>query len=133
MSARVSCEFSRTTERNFPSVGNPARCGDGGITVGGEKCFPVPQTRAMKRARPLRVPDRMQFRKEAVVTHTLSFHRAGAALGGFLEHAAAVVIGLIMMVVGLGLGVTVIMLPVGLPIGLLGVALVVGGLFAHID
>jgi hypothetical protein len=36
-------------------------------------------------------------------------------------------------VVGLALGVTMIMLPVGVPVGLVGVLLVVGGLFAHID
>jgi hypothetical protein len=56
-----------------------------------------------------------------------------AGIGRFLEHAAAVVIGLIMMIVGLGLGVTMIMLPVGIAIGLLGVAVFVGGLFARID
>ena len=67
------------------------------------------------------------------MTHTLSVHDAFSAVVGFLEHAAAVVLGLIMMVVGLGLGVTMIMLPVGLTIGLLGFALVVGGLFARID
>ena len=51
----------------------------------------------------------------------------------FLEHAAAVFIGLVMIIVGLGLGVTMIMLPVGIVVGLAGVLLVVGGLFARID
>ena len=37
------------------------------------------------------------------------------------------------MIVGLGLGVTMIMLPAGLEIGLLGVAVLIGGLLAHID
>ena len=50
-----------------------------------------------------------------------------------LGHIVAVIIRFVMMVVGLGLGVTMIMLPVGLVIGLLGVALVVGGLFARIN
>jgi hypothetical protein len=50
-----------------------------------------------------------------------------------LGHIAAVIIGLVMMVAGLGLGVTMIMLPVGLVIGLIGVAMVVGGFFARID
>ncbi|MBI3265343.1 MAG: hypothetical protein HYZ58_19615 [Acidobacteria bacterium] len=40
---------------------------------------------------------------------------------------------LIMMVVGLGLGVTMIMLPVGIIIGLIGVAIFVSGLFAHFN
>ena len=52
---------------------------------------------------------------------------------GILGHMAAVIVGFIMMVVGLGLGVTMIMLPVGLVIGLIGAAMVVGGLFAHIN
>jgi archaellum biogenesis protein FlaJ (TadC family) len=50
-----------------------------------------------------------------------------------LGHIAAVIIGFIMMVIGLGLGVTMIMLPVGLVIGLAGVAMFIGGLFARID
>ena len=50
-----------------------------------------------------------------------------------LGHIVATIVGFIFMVIGLGLGVTMIMLPVGVVIGLLGVALVVGGLFAHID
>jgi hypothetical protein len=50
-----------------------------------------------------------------------------------LGHMAASVVGFAMMVVGLALGVTMIMLPVGIVIGLLGVAVFVGGLFAHIS
>lgn len=50
-----------------------------------------------------------------------------------LGHTAAVVIGFLMMVVGLGLGVTIIMLPVGIVIGLIGVAVFVGGLFARVN
>ena len=46
-------------------------------------------------------------------------------------HVAAVVVGFVMMIVGLGLGVTMIMLPVGLVVGLTGVALVVSGIFGH--
>lgn len=53
------------------------------------------------------------------------------AVETFAGHLAAVVVGFIMMVVGLGLGVTMIMLPAGLVIGLLGAAIFVGGLFAH--
>lgn len=57
-------------------------------------------------------------------------------LGGvaaFFEHAAAVVVGLVLIVIGLGLGVTMIMLPVGIVVGLFGVLMVVGGLFARFD
>ena len=50
-----------------------------------------------------------------------------------LGHVAAVVIGFVLMVVGLGLGVTMIMLPVGLVVGLLGVGVFVWGLLGHLD
>ena len=50
-----------------------------------------------------------------------------------LEHAATVILGFVLIIVGLALGVTMIMLPVGLPLGLLGVLLVIGGLFARLD
>ena len=52
---------------------------------------------------------------------------------GVLEHMVAIVLGFILMVVGLGLGVTMIMLPVGLVIGLIGLALFVGGMVVKFD
>ena len=52
---------------------------------------------------------------------------------GFFEHAAFAVIGLVLMVVGLALGVTIVMLPAGLVIGLVGFAVLVASLFARID
>jgi hypothetical protein len=48
-------------------------------------------------------------------------------------HVLAIVVGFIMMVLGLGLGVTMIMLPVGVVVGLAGAALFVAGLFAHVN
>lgn len=48
-----------------------------------------------------------------------------------LGRVAAIVIGFVMMVIGLGLSVTMVMLPVGVAIGLTGVAIFVAGLFAH--
>lgn len=56
-----------------------------------------------------------------------------ATVERWLGQAAALVVGFVMMVVGLGLGVTMIMLPVGVVIGLAGVALFVGALFARVD
>ena len=41
--------------------------------------------------------------------------------------------GFILMMVGLGMTVTIVMLPVGVVLGLLGVAIFVGGIFAHDD
>jgi hypothetical protein len=47
----------------------------------------------------------------------------------FLGHMIAVVAGLVLMLVGLGLGVTMVLLPIGLPVGLGGLLLVVWGLY----
>src|SRR5262249_41316090 len=49
-----------------------------------------------------------------------------------LAHTAAIVLGFVMMVVGLGLGVTIIMLPAGLVIGLLGATIFIAVLFARV-
>jgi hypothetical protein len=67
------------------------------------------------------------------MTHTLSLRRVFVGVGRFAEHTAIVVVGLLLMILGLGLGVTMIMLPVGVVIGLVGILMVVGGLFARID
>ena len=67
------------------------------------------------------------------MTHAIRSYTVLSTVGRCLEHTAAVVVGLVMMIVGLGLGVTMIMLPVGLTLGLIGVAILVGGMFARID
>ena len=54
-------------------------------------------------------------------------------VGHFLEHAATVFLGLVLIIVGLGLGVTMIMLPVGVVVGLIGFAMFVGGLLVRFD
>jgi hypothetical protein len=62
---------------------------------------------------------------------------AHRSIGGFfvslIEHTAFIVVGFVLMVLGLGLGVTMIMLPVGLVIGLLGFAMFVGGMTVRMD
>ena len=50
-----------------------------------------------------------------------------------LGHVVAVLLGFVLMVVGLGLGVTMIMLPVGLVIGLAGLLAFVWGLVGHLE
>jgi archaellum biogenesis protein FlaJ (TadC family) len=68
------------------------------------------------------------------MAEVLKWHRSWVkTIESVLEHVAAVIIGFVMMVVGLGLGVTMIMLPVGIVIGLLGVALFIGGLLVRFD
>ena len=66
------------------------------------------------------------------MTHAIDARRIFGSCLGFFEHAAVVFVGFVLMIVGLGLGVTMIMLPVGVVIGLIGAVLVVGGLFSHI-
>jgi len=53
-------------------------------------------------------------------------------LVGLFEHAFFVIAGFVLMVLGLGLGVTMIMLPVGIVIGLLGFAMFIGGMTVQI-
>ena len=65
---------------------------------------------------------------------TVWWHRSWVrATESVVGHIAALIVGFVMMIVGLGLGVTMVMLPVGLVIGLLGVAIFIGGLFARIN
>jgi hypothetical protein len=67
--------------------------------------------------------------KENAMSHLITLR---TVIGAF-EHIAAIIIGFVLMVVGLGLGVTIIMLPVGLVIGLIGLALFLGGMCVRFD
>jgi hypothetical protein len=71
--------------------------------------------------------------EEAVMSHTLAPRHMLSFGVRFFEHTAAIVIGLVLMILGLALGVTMIMLPVGIAMGLVGVAVLIGGLFTRID
>ena len=48
----------------------------------------------------------------------------------FLGHTVAIVVGFVLMIVGLGMGVTMVLLPIGLPMGLVGTTALMWGLFA---
>jgi hypothetical protein len=48
-------------------------------------------------------------------------------------HALAIVIGIAMMAVGIGLAFSVVFLPVGIVIGALGTFILAQGVFAHIE
>jgi hypothetical protein len=67
------------------------------------------------------------------MTHTFSVRRLFGEASAFLEHFLVVVLGFVLMVVGLGLGVTMIMLPIGIVLGLTGAGLFVAGIFGHLD
>jgi hypothetical protein len=47
----------------------------------------------------------------------------------FVGHVLAIVAGVILMVVGIALGVTIVMLPVGIPVGFIGLLAFLWGLF----
>jgi hypothetical protein len=64
---------------------------------------------------------------------TLAHSRVAHLVGSFFVHAATVFVGFVLMIVGLGLGVTIIMLPVGLVVGIIGLLMFVGGLFARMS
>jgi hypothetical protein len=79
------------------------------------------------------IPIATLVRDEEDLMSSTTMRRMLGGVATFFEHAATVILGFAMIIVGLGLGVTMIMLPVGVVVGLLGVLLVVGGLFARID
>lgn len=47
---------------------------------------------------------------------------------GIALHLGAIVAGLVMMALGVGLSVTMVLLPIGLPLGLLGFGVLIWGL-----
>jgi hypothetical protein len=56
---------------------------------------------------------------------------AGHMVGDLIQHTFAIVVGVIMMIAGLAMGVSVVLLPIGLPVGLLGLGLFLWGLFGR--
>jgi hypothetical protein len=48
----------------------------------------------------------------------------------FLGHTIAVVVGMVLVIAGLGMGVTMVLLPIGIPVGLGGLLLCVWGFFS---
>ena len=51
--------------------------------------------------------------------------------GRLLGRGAAFVVGLILMIVGVAMGVTLVMLPIGIPVGLCGLFVFLWGLFGQ--
>lgn len=47
----------------------------------------------------------------------------------FIGHTLAVVLGVVMIVSGMGMGVTMVLLPIGVPLGTMGLLLVLWGVF----
>jgi hypothetical protein len=53
--------------------------------------------------------------------------------GRFVAHAVAIVVGMIFMVTGIAMGVTIAMLPIGIPLGFVGLAVFFWGLFGKTE
>jgi len=49
--------------------------------------------------------------------------------GLLFVHGIAIVAGLILMIAGLGMGVSIVLLPIGIPVGLFGLFVFLWGLF----
>jgi hypothetical protein len=48
-------------------------------------------------------------------------------------HVLAVVAGLVLMIVGLAMGVSIVLLPIGIPLGLFGLAVFAWGFFGRAE
>jgi hypothetical protein len=53
--------------------------------------------------------------------------------GRFAAHALAIVLGLILIVVGIAMGVSIALLPIGVPTGFAGLLLLMWGLFGGVE
>ena len=53
--------------------------------------------------------------------------------GLFLGHILAIVAGLVLMVAGLAMGVSLVLLPIGIPVGLVGLGVFLWGLFGRTE
>jgi hypothetical protein len=51
------------------------------------------------------------------------------AFGRIFEHGFAIIVGMIFMIIGLGMGVSMVLLPVGIPLGLAGLLIFLWGFF----
>lgn len=49
--------------------------------------------------------------------------------GRFLGHGFAIILGMLLMITGLGMGVSMVLLPVGIPLGLAGLLIFIWGFF----
>jgi hypothetical protein len=58
-------------------------------------------------------------------------NETAAVVGNALGHVAAVIIGFVLMIAGLGMGVSVVLLPIGVPLGFVGLGIFIWGLFAQ--
>ncbi len=52
--------------------------------------------------------------------------------GQIAGHMVAMILGFMMMLVGMGMGVTMVLLPLGLPIGLIGFIMFIWGMTAQV-
>jgi hypothetical protein len=51
--------------------------------------------------------------------------------GRFVGHVVAIVVGLVLMIAGIAMGVSILLLPIGIPVGLVGLGVFLWGLFGR--
>jgi hypothetical protein len=63
----------------------------------------------------------------------LTAKELGKGAEGLVIHIFAIVAGLVLMVVGLAMGVSIVLLPLGIPLGLAGLAVFAWGFFGRAE
>ncbi len=61
----------------------------------------------------------------------MSQHHLRETAGSIATHLAAIVVGIVLVMIGLFLSVPIVGLPIGIPVGLAGVLLLVWGFFSR--
>jgi len=61
--------------------------------------------------------------------HESTGHELATGAKRFVGHVLAIVGGLVLMIAGVAMGVTMVLLPIGIPLGLVGLLLFIWGVF----
>ena len=64
-----------------------------------------------------------------MVGHESAGHDVAHAAGAFFGRVSAIVVGIILMVAGIAMGVSLVLLPVGIPLGFAGLLAFLWGVF----
>jgi hypothetical protein len=64
-----------------------------------------------------------------MVEHKSATREIAEGAGRFFVHSVSIVVGIILMIVGLAMGVSVVLLPLAIPLGFVGLLALLWGLF----
>jgi uncharacterized membrane protein YccF (DUF307 family) len=68
-----------------------------------------------------------------VSAHSTVGRELAKGAGRFVGHVFALLLGLVLMVVGIAMGVTIALLPIGIPVGFAGLFLFLWALFGGVE